>query len=160
MPTQWEVNKVYLNTKIFAKVLRVPAHQLVRQIRIPERSESAEAETVPGLLHSAGILDHLLILFAIHVQEFDLFAILGNLEVIQVPQFFFGKEDDRFFKVTLNFGRYVLMVSSWQYPLRMADSAKRNPTTSTVRAFGTSPNYRVRENCRYGKNIIFAISIF
>ncbi len=81
-----------------AKDLQVPVHQLVRQIGIPEGSENAEAETVPGLLHSAGIFDHLLVLFTIHVQQFDLFAILGNLDVIQVQQLFFGEEDDRLFQ--------------------------------------------------------------
>ena len=68
--------KVYLNTKIFARFTII--------------------SSVPGFLHSTGILD--LILFAIHVQQFDLFAILGNLEVIQVQQLFFSEEDDRLFQ--------------------------------------------------------------
>ena len=66
---------VYLNTKIFARFTII--------------------SSVPRLLHSTGILDLLLIFFAIHVQQFDLFAILGNLEVIQVQQLFFSEEDDR-----------------------------------------------------------------
>ena len=70
--------KVYLNTKIFARFTII--------------------YSVPGLLHSTGILDLLLILFAIHVQQFDLFAIFGNLEVIQVQQLFFSEEDDRLFQ--------------------------------------------------------------
>ncbi len=67
----------------------------VGQIGIAERGESAEAEAVPGLGHAAGILDLFLVLLAIHIEQLDFGAVLGNLEAIQVQQFLLRQEDDR-----------------------------------------------------------------
>ena len=67
----------------------------VGQIGIPERGEGTEAEAVLGLLHTAGILYLLLVLLAVHVKEFHLGAVLGDLEVVQVQQLFLSEEDDR-----------------------------------------------------------------
>ena len=70
----------------------------IGQIGIAQGSEGAETEAVPGLLQAAGILDRLLVFLTIHVKEFHLRSVLGNLEIVQVKQFLLGEEDDRLFQ--------------------------------------------------------------
>ena len=66
----------------------------VIHIRETEGREGAEAEKVPGFGQGTGFLDNLLVLVAVHVQQLDLGAVLGNLVIIQGSQFILIKEDD------------------------------------------------------------------
>lgn len=66
----------------------------VSHIGITEAGECAEAEAVPGLSKTTGILYCCLILLTIHIDELQLGAVLGNLVVVQAKQFLLGQEDD------------------------------------------------------------------
>lgn len=94
----------------------------VGQVRVTERGEGTEAETVPGLDKTAGILHLLRVLLPVHIGQLHLGAVSGHLKMVQVQQFFLGQEDDGLLQhlelgpVALD--RVLLSVSLTQRPVQ------------------------------------------
>ncbi len=66
----------------------------VVHIRETQGCKGTEAEEVAGPGKGTGLLDLFLILIAIHIEQLDLLAVLGNWEIVKGIQFILVQEDD------------------------------------------------------------------
>ena len=69
----------------------------LNDVGVTQAGEGAEAEEVPGAGHGGGFLDGLLILFAVHVVEFEDGAVFGDFQIVELQEFVLIQEDNGLF---------------------------------------------------------------